>query len=506
MSADDGSPSSVCHDCIADEFLAGQVREQGSTSRCEYCGQTREALPLETLAHLVHEVLREHFELMPSEPTDGYGMFLQSQGLWPLDGDPVIVVIRDITGLSEEIAEDLRRLLHESHDGPWDKDSLLVDNAYDFESLYTEREPDDSPFRSSWTQFQHEIRSISRFFSVRAELLLGSIFEDLPTHEAFDDRPVIREIGPNYEDRYIWRARVAQSREQLKTILESPNQEIGPPPSQWEKGGRIRPPGGRMNAAGIPVFYGARDMDTCVTEVRPPVGSHVVAARFELLRTLRLLDLDALERIYVRESYFDPEFAERRSKALFLQWLAREIGRPVMPQDETTEYLATQAMAEYLANKEEWCLDGIIFRSSQTRDRGYNIVLFTHTRRVMPLTLPPGTKVSAQIPSSGLRRDCLDNYGVIFVHERVPADPPPAKVSPIAKVGEDGIALNLTDDNSAEAEYEVQQDNEEWSHGEPALRLDLDSLVVLCINRVKYRYKSHAVERHRSTTRPTAGV
>ena len=507
MPADDGNPSSICHDCIGDEFLAAEVREQGSPSRCKYCGQTREALPLGMLAHRVHEVLEEYFELMPSQPTDGYGMFLQRQGLWPPDGDPVVTVIRDITRLSKEIAEDVRGLLHQSHDQPWDKDSLDADNAYDSESLYTEREPDDSPFRFLWTQFQHEIRSISRFFSVRAERLLASIFEDLPAHEAFDDRPVISKIGPDDADPYVWRARVAQSREQLKTILESPSQEIGPPPSRWEKDGRIRPPGGRMNAPGIPVFYGARDMDTCVTEVRPPVGSHVVAAKFELLRTLRLLDLDALEWIYVREGYFDPEFAERRSKALFLQWLAREIGRPVMPQDETTEYLATQAMAEYLANKEDLRLDGIIFRSSQTRGIGRNLVLFTHARRVQRCILPPGTTVSKRIPSSGFGKGYPDNHADIFVHERVPADPPLAEVSPIAKVGEHGIALNLTNDNSAEAGNEGQQDNDVWSYGEPTLRLDLESVVVLHINRVKYRYDSRVVKRHRSkTTRPTAGV
>ena len=90
-------------------------------------------------------------------------------------------------------------------------------------------------------------------------------------------------------------------------------------------------------------------------------------------------------------------------------------------------------------DREEWRLDGIIFRSSQTSGLGYNLVLFTHARRVIPRTMPPGTRVSIQMLSSGLGRDCLDNHGDIFVRERVPADPPPAKVSPIAKVGEHGF-------------------------------------------------------------------
>ena len=54
-----------------------------------------------------------------------------------------------------------------------------------------------------------------------------------------------------------------------------------------------------MNAQGIPVFYGAMEESTCVSEVRPPVGSYVVLAKFELLRPMRLLDLLTLKDVYV---------------------------------------------------------------------------------------------------------------------------------------------------------------------------------------------------------------
>lgn len=487
---------SICHDCLGDEFLATEVKDQGCPSRCEYCAKTREGISIEALANRVHGVLDKYFELIPNEPPDGYGLFLQRQGLWPPDGDPVATVIRDVTRLSEEIAEDLRELLHQNHDYPWDfKDSLEVDNAYGCESFYKERDTDDTPFRSLWTQVQKEIRSRSRFFSINAKELLDCIFGDLPTHEAFDDRPVIREIGPSDEDRFVWRARVAQSTEQLKTILKSPTREIGSPPSRWEKGGRISPPGGRMNAPGISVFYGAGDKDTCVDEVRPPVGSHVVAARFEVLHTLRLLDLDALERIYVEASYFDPEYAASRSQALFLQRLAREISRPVMPQDETTEYLATQTMAEYLANQLQPRLDGIIYRSSQTSDSGNNLVLFNHARRVVPHILPARTKVVLPIRSIGYRGS-RHEPGDIHVYEPTLPDPPPATAPPGVEVGGDGLYLNLTNDEPPDTEDQEQYD--EWHWSEPTLRLDLESVVVLNITGANYDSDSYPVKWHPS--------
>ena len=39
-----------------------------------------------------------------------------------------------------------------------------------------------------------------------------------------------------------------------------------------------------MNAQGIAVFYGAGDVETALAEVRPPVGSRVVTAEFEIIR------------------------------------------------------------------------------------------------------------------------------------------------------------------------------------------------------------------------------
>ena len=123
-----------------------------------------------------------------------------------------------------------------------------------------------------------------------------------------------------------------------------------------------------MNAAGIPVFYGALDEDTCVAEVRAPVGSYVVVAKFEVLQPLRLLDFDSLKKVYVEGSHFDPDYAWRLGRASFLERLVREMSRPVMPGDEAFEYLVTQAVAEYLATK--WS-HGWTGSSSTHRNRWY---------------------------------------------------------------------------------------------------------------------------------------
>ena len=127
-----------------------------------------------------------------------------------------------------------------------------------------------------------------------------------------------------------------------------------------------------------------------MAEVRAPVGSHVVVAKFEVLRPLRLLDFDSLTKIYVERSYFDPTYTSHVGHASFLRRLVREMSRPVMPGEEAFEYLVTQAVAEYLAHKVEPRLDGIIFHSSQTDGAGRNVVLFNHACGVELYDLPQG--------------------------------------------------------------------------------------------------------------------
>ena len=194
------------------------------------------------------------------------------------------------------------------------------------------RRPDDWFFRDAWEWFRTEVQSRARFFGESAEEALDQIFGDLSAHTASGKKPVLCKVGPEDADFVIWRARTAQSTKDLKAILAEPARQLGPPPSRLATSGR-------MNAPGIPVFYGALDEDTCVSEVRAPVGSHVVVARFRLLRSVRLLDCEALKDTYVEGSYFDSDYKIRSRRAAFLGRLVDEISRPVMPQKETFEML-----------------------------------------------------------------------------------------------------------------------------------------------------------------------
>ena len=382
----------VCHGCIGEEYLTSRVLEEGTQVLCSYCGEERKGLTLDELADRIHEALQQHFYATPDHPSEPYEYFLASEDKWQQRGDPAEYVIGDMTGLPDQIAADVTAVLSELHSYRTRKQT--GEDPYSPEVLYEAKGANEGEFRFAWIEFVGEIRSHARFFSATAKGHLDRIFGDLAALKTYSDKSVVCEIGPGTTHPSIWRARQAESTSKLERIMKSLPREIGPPPSKLVTGGR-------MNAQGISVFYGALDPDTCVAEVRPLVGSKVVVAEFELLRPLRLLDFDTLAELHDGGSYFDAEFADRRGRAAFFKWLVGEIGGPVMPQDESFEHIATQAMAEYLSNIGNPRLDGIIFRSAQTGGVGRNVVLFQHARQIKSSDLPPedGVEVFVSRPS-----------------------------------------------------------------------------------------------------------
>ena len=133
------------------------------------------------------------------------------------------------------------------------------------------------------------------------------------------------------------------------------------------------------------MFYGAEDLDTCIAEVRPPVGSYVASAEFEITKTLKILDLEQMRALYLRgASVFQPDYKSLVERADFLGELVEILSRPIMPRDERLDYLPTQAVAEYLSEKFEPPIDGLRFPSAQTGGTGRNVVLFPKSSAVEP--------------------------------------------------------------------------------------------------------------------------
>ena len=450
-------PQYVCHACIGDKFLAEQVEKEGTREECTYCRGTKTALTLEDLSDRIRRVLEEHFELRPRDD-------LTEQCRQASDNAETI--IKDVARIEQCIAADVREHL-------FNRCAQTVDvvegkdNPSSGGMLYVEPEVSTSGLHSAWWDFKEEIRSRARFFGATPAATLDRIFENLASLETVRGKSVVREITPGDKDSSFWRARTAHSEPEIRSILESLSSQLGPPPSE-------KAAAGRMNAEGIPVFYGALEEDTCVSEVRAPVGSFVVLVKFDLLNPIRVLDLEALSIVYSNFSHFDPNYIEKRSRERFLKELVGEMSRPVMPHEEAREYIATQIVSEYLANRVEPRLHGIIFSSAQTGGGGHNIVLFNGAH-----------SVEADGPGPGLR-------------VRIP--PRPGIPQPGTESNKDSLVQTEPQRAPTETEPSVEDpttvDPEtQGNHGDSILRLDLQSLKVLSISGVEYKSKARPLNR-----------
>ncbi|TRC72039.1 hypothetical protein FJV83_31435 [Mesorhizobium sp. WSM4307] len=463
------STMNVCYKCIGDSYLREEIRTDGKRAKCAYCEKLRKSFTIDELSDRVRSVVEEHYR----HHQDEYGAD---------SGEPIKWLIADLLEADETIAEDVRGRI--SEDTAYEAYDSGDSDPFGWEACYLEKSPDTFDYQETWSLFRREIRTRSRFFSEYARTALADIFGGLLDMKTWEGESVIATITPTSEHRFVYRARIALAEDEITKILTEPVPELGPPPSRF-----ARP--GRMNASGISVFYGAFEEDTCIAELRAPVGSHVVLGRFEVVRELRLLDLNKLTTVYTRVSMFDPAFSSMSGRAAFLEQLVEEISRPILPRDEEAEYLVTQAVSEYLASNVEPRIDGILYNSAQTAKKGRNIVLFHHSSVVEPYVLPPGTKVEVNLGWAS--RDDYDDQ--IFVWEETPMPPAPVPprsppLAPPKPANAPSFPLFplVTEDSRAE-----------WISDHPALRLLVSEIAVFRIKGVNYDRQPRFAMRHRTT-------
>lgn len=377
----------LCSNCVGEPFLRKQIEKDGKNSRCSYCDEEEvKTISIGEMADRIDHAFEQHFELTPNEPSAfEYTAMKESDYHWHRKGDCAVNAIEGAADVPCDVAEDIRLILHERH-YDFEREQLGEESPFSEGAHYEEKAVDDIEFRIEWSGFEASLREEARFFSRRAESTLATIFDGLAAQKTREGRPAVIEAGPCAELSGLYRARVFQSDANLIEALKRPDLEVGPP--RW-----MSAPAGRLNAHGISVFYGATTADTALAEVRPPIGSRVALARFELVRPMRLLDVQILREVFIEGSLFDDQYLRRLERAKFLGRLSQRITQPVMPDDEPFDYLVTQAIADYLAGAMN--LDGMIYVSAQAE--GQNVVLFHHAARVESLDIPTGTKITADV-------------------------------------------------------------------------------------------------------------
>jgi hypothetical protein len=192
--------------------------------------------------------------------------------------------------------------------------------------------------------------------------------------------------------------------------------------------------------------------------------------------------------VYIEGSIFDSAYMTRLELAKFLTSLSHRITMPVMPDDEVSDYLITQAIADYIAASTALNLDGMLYPSVQKAGAHQNVVLFRRASRVDELQFPDGAEVSAIL-------DRYDEEGVspdYWVSEKVP----PAAVDEVEEEEDFGI-LSFSRHTYLDPFAEPGDDRER------ALKVAVDTIQVHHVEAISIKTHAYDVTRHMSEIRPS---
>ena len=314
----------ICVGCTTNPYLKVWIETNGAPQPCAFCGAADQpAVDTTRLVEHIDAVIRRHY----SPDLD--------------DGEAARPLIQRLAGVSADIATRVMNVVRE--------DEELGRTMYDYGPLvfggrWSHEHSD------AWERLKTIVKHEARFFGAETHRILDAILGDL---QMFCGGVAVRNLTPPAP---VFRARLARAAREADEWFKAPAISLHAPPKE-------KASAGRMNAAGVRVFYGALRERIAVAEIRPPVGSHVVVGAFTPTRSLRILDLGALGGVFQYADLFSPEFETTSTRLTFLHMLEQEISLPVQPQDELLDYIPTQVIAEYV--RIVLGLDGVAYRSAQ---------------------------------------------------------------------------------------------------------------------------------------------
>ena len=360
----------VCSDCLSDPDLQAVVVEKGDDDEpCSYCGRSP-SCPADELMEAINAGVRSEWE-----DASEAGLFWDGR-----EGGYQGVEVIDSYDFFHDVVD------------PFENEDLRADVVDAYFSQGTEwvrrqfwRIPDHEVLLDGWEAFCSTVKHKSRFMFLADPSALKSYGDDHVPPGRF-----LNELGQLVLRLGLVVPLPAQTRF-YRARLHKPGDTITLP------GGLAAPRrehakySNRMSPVGIPMFYGATDLNTCVAELGhdPSSGpTECTAGIFETGRPLRVLDLTRIPRT---PGLFAPpsELKDERPRLRFLNGFTRDVSRPVK-KDELAhvEYAPTQIVTEYVRRvlrcQDGAEIEGVIY-SSAAHPGGTCCVLFVNNEQTCSL-------------------------------------------------------------------------------------------------------------------------
>jgi hypothetical protein len=348
----------ICIACVTPTQLKRFVHERGTFTRCVYCGEEGTAVEPKVFFDYVLERVDENVategDLSSWEETSIYDL-----GSDDINTATIDVVLSEWFNLGDDpYYGDLMAYLPEAYvknDRGGDR-HFYVDDGQLERNIYEDR----------WDQFLAGIQHSHRFFNTQAREFLESIFGFVSGGDGALKPEVVRELR---RGEMLFRARSVNGYDAAKAIKAAPAKQLGPAPKEMAGSQRMTP-------SGISALYCALDRQTCLSEIRSITGDSVVSGALTPTSSLKLLDLTQLAGAEPPTlTVFDPGYLDGMHLKTFVRSVVKKMSRPRGRNDELS-YLSTQVVFEFLRLRFVGQVDGLVFPSVQTGEKGTNVVLF----------------------------------------------------------------------------------------------------------------------------------
>jgi hypothetical protein len=237
-------------------YLAEKIDDEDELSNCAFCESCALVISVEELAAWVHPVYRKSVERADDEIeiNEYYDRMYRGPG-----GVSPTEILQELLGCEFELAEFLCKELKNQNwraerDG---EENYYDDDQYDF-SLSV---PRSKKWYNAWNDYDIEVKISYTVFHRSQKKFLDDFFASLLRGEFTAGNPPFITIGHKDGDiKVLYRAREASSVAFRERIYRDPVRELGAPPPQLRRQGRL-------NAAGISAFYASTDIHTAVAEI-----------------------------------------------------------------------------------------------------------------------------------------------------------------------------------------------------------------------------------------------
>ncbi|PHV35650.1 RES family NAD+ phosphorylase [Janthinobacterium sp. BJB304] len=348
----------ICIDCVTPAPLKALISTHEKKHPCKFCGIDNAAIEPKVLFDYILDRIAENTATEDELSSSEYWMLFEG-GSDEIALEFLDIVLSEWAGLGDEPYFDE---LYEYAPKEFKVNSRGMDRHFFADNGLLES----NSYEAAWHKFTLDVRHSHRFFNPDAKAFLDSVFSFMAAEGDMLKPECTRVISKGEP---LYRARSASDYQGVKKIAKSPASELGATP-------KTKASSQRMTPNGISAIYCALERETCLSEIRAITGDNVVSIAMTPVNTLKFLDLTKLDQVEApARTLLDEGCRDTQNLKAFVASLVKKMSKPKGRNDELS-YLSTQVVFEYLRFRFGSQVNGLVFPSVQTGEKGTNVVLF----------------------------------------------------------------------------------------------------------------------------------